>query len=144
MSTERPKIVIETIVHAPISTVWDRWTLPSHVVHWNAASDDWHCPHAENDLRVGGTFAYRMAAKDGSAAFDFFGSYTDVVPQQRIVSVLGDGRSLRVDFIPEGNWVKVVETFETEETHTLEQQKTGWQAILDRFKEYVEAQERSS
>ena len=27
--------------------------IPEHIIHWNFASDDWHCPTAENDLIIG-------------------------------------------------------------------------------------------
>lgn len=54
--------------------------------------DDWHTPHAENDLRTGGNFSYTMAAKSGSFSFDFGGTY-DVVAQHRYIEfTIGDGR----------------------------------------------------
>ncbi len=136
---EKTKIRIEAMVAAPPAKVWDFWTSPDHVTKWNAASDDWHSPRATNDLTVGGTFNYRMEARNKSAGFDFRGTYTIVTPRERIHFVMGDGRHVDVRFVPEGDGVRVVEEFETETTNSAELQRTGWQAILDNFKRHVEA-----
>lgn len=133
------KITIESTVHAPVDKVWKLWTLPEHITKWNAASDDWHSPFAENDLRVGGKFASRMEAKDGSFGFDFGGIYDQVVTNELIEYTLGDGRKVEVHFTANGNETKVVETFEAESTNPVEMQQGGWQAILNNFKKYVEA-----
>ena len=106
-------------------------------MQWNAASDDWCTPSASVDLRVGGTFCSRMEAKDGSMGFDFAGQYTNIVDRELIEYSFGD-RSARVEFLPEGDRVGVTVTFDTEETHSVDQQREGWQAILDNFKKYVE------
>jgi uncharacterized protein YndB with AHSA1/START domain len=134
------RITVEALVHAPIEKVWRYWTEPEHITQWNAASDDWHSPRAENDLRVGGRFTARMEARDGSSGFDFGGTYTEVVPHERIAYVMGgeDGRKVEILFQAEGDGVKVTETFDAEEENSLEMQKNGWQAIMDRFKKYVE------
>jgi uncharacterized protein YndB with AHSA1/START domain len=131
------KIIVETIVAAPIEEVWRAWTTPADIKQWNAASDDWHTTAATVDLRVGGTFSSRMEAKDGSAGFDFAGTYTKVVPHERIECEFG-GRVLHVEFVTENGKVKVRETFDAEETHSIDEQRTGWQAILDRFASHVE------
>jgi uncharacterized protein YndB with AHSA1/START domain len=138
MNTERTKVTIETTVQAPMEKVWDAWTQPKHVTRWNAASDDWHCPHGENDLRVGGAFTYRMEAKDGSSGFDFGGTYDEVVLHEKIAYTMSDGRKVETWFAKEGDGVKVTETFDAESENPVEMQKSGWQAILDRFKKYVE------
>ena len=137
--TKPTVITVETSIHAPISKVWEYWTKPEHIMQWNAASDDWHTPRSENDLRVGGTFSSRMEARDGSMGFDFGGTYTDVVPQERIAYALGDGRKVEISFTVEGDLVKVVEAFDAESTNPVEMQKGGWQSILNRFKTYTEA-----
>ncbi len=133
------KITVQTSVHAPLETVWNSWTQPEHITKWNTASEDWHTPHAENDLRVGGTFSARMEAKDGSTGFDFAGIYTDVVPMKRIAYKLGDDRTVEIMFEEEGDHVKVIETFDTEDENSAELQKQGWQAIMDNFKKYTES-----
>ncbi|WP_068115722.1 SRPBCC domain-containing protein [Tropicimonas marinistellae] len=132
------KITVETIVRAPIETVWARWTDPEDIRQWNAASADWHTTAASIDLRVGGQFCYRMEAKDGSAGFDFEGEFTRVEPMARLVSLFG-GRELAVAFetVPGGTLVR--ETFDAEEEHPAEMQREGWQAILDNFRRHVEA-----
>ncbi len=132
------QITIEVTVAAPLEDVWRAWTTPADITCWNAASDDWHCPHASLDLRVGGAFSYRMAARDGSVAFDFEGTFTEVVPRERIAFAMGDARTVVVTFVPSATGVTVRETFEAESEHSGEQQRQGWQAILNRFRRHTE------
>lgn len=131
------KITIEATVAASIEEVWRAWTSPEDIKQWNAASDDWHTTAATVDLREGGAFSSRMEARDGSFGFDFAGTYTKVELQRRIEMDLG-GRAVVVEFIPQADSVLVRETFDAEETHSIEQQRQGWQAILDRFVRHVE------
>ncbi len=135
----RTMLTVEANIEADIDKVWNYWTLPEHITHWCAASDDWHAPYADNDVQVGGNFKTTMAAKDGSFSFDFGGVYTEVEKNKRIAYVMGDGRTATIDFSKEGNGVKVVESFEAEHTNPLEMQQGGWQAILNNFKSYTEA-----
>ncbi len=132
-------ITVETTINAPIEKVWEFWTTPDHITKWNNASDDWHTPKVENDLKVGGGFLSRMEAKDGSASFDFTGKYQAVQDHDYIEYTIADGRSVKIKFLPEEDKVKVVETFDAENTHPVEMQQAGWQAILDNFKKYTEA-----
>ena len=132
------QVIVETVVHAPLEKVWEDYTNPESVRVWNAASPDWHTPRAENDLRTGGAFTYRMEARDGSEGFDFTGTYTDVSPMTNIAYVMDDGRNVRTTFTKEGGSVRVVTSFDPESENTPELQKAGWQAILDNFKRYVE------
>ena len=136
-------ITIETTVNAPIDRVWAAWNDPRAIEQWNAASPDWHTPRASVDLREGGSFNSRMEAKDGSAGFDFEGTYTRIEPQRLIEYKMGDRRKVRIEFIPSGNRVTVRETFDAEDTHTAKQQRQGWQAILDNFARHVESVQRS-
>ena len=91
------QITVETKVAAPIDVVWNAYTTPDDIKQWNAASDDWHTTAAVVDLRVGGQFSSRMEAKDGSFGFDFAGTYTAVVPNQRLEYSFGD-RIATVEF----------------------------------------------
>ena len=136
---EKTMITVQNTINAPVQKVWDYWTKPEHITQWNHASDDWHSPHAENDLRVGGTFSARMEAKDGSMGFDFGGVYDEVNPTQYIEYTLGDGRKVKTNFTSQGDKTEVVESFEAENTNSVEMQKAGWQAILDNFKKYTES-----
>lgn len=131
-------ITVEALINAPIEKVWESWTTPEHIVKWNHASEDWHTTRAENDLRTGGKFLSRMEAKDGSIGFDFGGIYDNVKTQKDIEYTMDDGRKVKVSFIAYGNNTKVVESFDAENTHSIEMQKTGWQNILDNFKNYTE------
>jgi uncharacterized protein YndB with AHSA1/START domain len=136
-------ITIETNITASVELVWACWTLPEHITQWNAASDDWHTPSASNDLRVGGRFTSRMESKDGLYGFDFWGIHDEVQMNKLIKSTMGDGRKMEVHFIQNGPQVKVIESFETEDENSIELQKQGWQAILDRFKVYVETKKQN-
>jgi uncharacterized protein YndB with AHSA1/START domain len=139
MSTEeKTTITVETIVNAPIEKVWNFWTAPKHIVNWNNASDDWHTPTAENDLREGGKFTSRMEAKDGSFGFDFGGVYDKVKTNELIAYTIGDGRKVEILFSQIGDTTKITELFEAEATHSIEMQQGGWQAILNNFKKYTE------
>jgi len=131
------KITVETSVAAPIDTVWRAYTNPEDIKQWNAASEDWHTTDARVDLRVGGEFSSRMEAKDGSMGFDFAGTYTNIVEHELIEYVFG-GRTARVEFNENPDGVTVRVSFDSESTHSVEQQREGWQAILDRFAHHVE------
>lgn len=130
-------ITIEALAKADVDTVWEAWSNPDDVQQWNAASDDWHTPHAAVDFREGGTFLYRMEAKDGSMGFDFTGTYTRIAPKQLVVYVLGDGREVTNEFIEDADGVRVRVTFAAESELDPELQRQGWQAILDNFARYV-------
>lgn len=136
---EMQTITVQQVIAAPLERVWDCWTKPEHITQWNNASDDWYTPRAENDLRAGGRFTYRMEAQDGSVGFDFFGTYDVVTPGKLLEYTLGDNRKVWIEFSPEGDGTKVVERFETETEHPVEMQQTGWQTILDNFKAYAES-----
>lgn len=130
------KIVVSTIVAAPIHEVWRAYTTPEDIKLWNTASADWHTTAASVDLRPGGTFSSRMEAKDGSFGFDFAGEYTKVVPHQLIEYTFGDRVGV-VEFAQGVQGVTVTVTFDSESTHSEDQQRTGWQAILDSFARHV-------
>ena len=136
---EKVFITVENIIQAPVTKIWEYWTKPEHIVKWNNASDDWHTPWAENDLRAGGRFVSRMEAKDGSFGFDFGGVYDAVTENEYIENTLDDGRKVKIFFTAQGNYTRVEESFEPENINSLELQKGGWQAILDNFKKYTEA-----
>lgn len=131
-------LTVTTTIDAPISKVWECWNEPQHITQWAFATDGWYAPKAENDLIVGGTFTTVMAAKDGSAQFDFSGTYTVVKPQEKIEYDMSDGRHVAIEFVKTENGVEVTETFDPENENDLKMQQDGWQAILDNFKSYVE------
>lgn len=133
-------ITIETTLLAPVAKVWHHWTTPESIMQWNAALDAWHCPHASNDLRVGGAFSARMEARDGSFGFDFAGTYTEVILHSLIACSLGDARKVVIRFEAVQGGCRVTESFDAEDQNSAEMQKSGWQAILDRFKAFVESQ----
>jgi uncharacterized protein YndB with AHSA1/START domain len=132
------KITVETHINAPIAQAWRAYTTPDDIAQWNTASDDWHTTTATVDLRQGGAFLSRMEAKDGSVGFDFAGTYTKIVPEQRIEYVFG-GRAGTVEFVTSAMGVTVRSTFDAESENPVDMQRQGWQAILNNFAKYVEA-----
>lgn len=134
------RITVSALVNKPVADVWNTWTDPKHIMQWNAASDDWHCPKAANDPRTGGKFSSTMAARDGSFSFDFEGVYDDVQLHKRITYTMADGRTCEILFTHENGATRVVESFDAEGENPVEMQRAGWQAILDRFKSYAESQ----
>ena len=132
------KIIVDTWVEAPIERVWQAYTTPADICQWNAASDDWHTTAATVDLRVSGAFSSRMEAKDSSMGFDFAGTYTKIVPHALIEYAFGD-RTAQVEFASGPRGIRVCVSFDSEDTHSVEQQRQGWQAILGNFKRHVEA-----
>lgn len=132
------QIRIEALIEAPLHTTWESYTDPKHITQWNFASEDWHCPYAENDVRSGGKFKSRMEAKDGSFGFDFEGVYDEVIDQKLIAYHLEDGRKVRVEFSEENGQTKVIIDFDAENENPIDMQKQGWQAILNKFKQHTE------
>jgi uncharacterized protein YndB with AHSA1/START domain len=139
METMTTPITVQTIVKSPVKKVWESWTAPQHITKWCQASEDWHAPYAENDIRTGGKFKTTMAAKDGSVSFDFGGTYSRVQDNSLIEYSIEDGRKVKITFESQGSQTRVVEMFEPENTNSIELQRDGWQAILESFKNYTES-----
>ena len=131
-------IIVQTKIQAPITIIWDLWTKPEHIIQWNAASEDWHTPHAENDLKVGGKFKSTMASKDGAMSFDFVGTYDVILDKKLIAYTIEDGRNVMIVFDELEDGFEVREYFEPESVHSEELQYQGWLSILENFKRYVE------
>jgi len=138
MTTEA--ITVTATVKAPIDAVWRAYTTPDDIKEWNAASDDWHTTSAQVDLREGGVFSSRMEARDGSMGFDFAGTYTKIEKHKLIEYSFGD-RSARIEFVPGDDDIQVRVTFDAETENPIDQQRMGWQAILDNFASHVEARQ---
>lgn len=134
------KITVSATIEAPIAKAWECYTYPDHITQWNFATDDWQCPVASNDLRVGGTYSARMEAKDGSFGFDFEAIYDVVVTQRELTYTMGDGRQATTLFESQGNETKVTTTFDAENENPVDIQQQGWQMILNNYKKYTEHQ----
>lgn len=133
------KITVKATLLADKKKAWEFYTQPQHIVHWNFASDQWHCPRATNDLVVGGTYFTRMEAKFGEIGFDFGGTYTEVIPDEGFTYILADEREVKVSFIEKADHTLVQVVFDAESENTLKLQTQGWQIILDQYKKYTEA-----
>jgi len=138
MDAENKTITVSTTVIAPVEKVWEAWTNPKHITQWTHASDDWHTPYADNDLRADGKFKTTMAAKDGSFSFDFGGTYTHVEPYSFLAYQLEDGRKVEISFKKTTQGTEITENFDPETQNPVDMQRDGWQAILDNFKKYAE------
>jgi uncharacterized protein YndB with AHSA1/START domain len=132
-------ITITTIVRAAKEKVWDCYTLPEHIIRWNFATPDWHCPAAHNNLTLGGTYHARMEAKDGSFAFDFKATYQQIIPYDSFQFVMEDGRKVHFSLEESDAGTRVNIAFDAENVNPVEMQRQGWQAILDNFKNYTES-----
>lgn len=134
---ENKTICVRASIAQPLAKVWDYFTNPDHIIHWNFASEDWHCPKAVTDLKMGGRFVWTMAAKDGSMQFDFEGTFTEIVPFKKIAYTITDGRQVTITFREINDNVIITENFEPERVHSEALQKQGWQQILNHFKHYI-------
>lgn len=139
MTDGKTTITIQATVNAPVEKVWRVWTNPEEIILWSSPSPEWYTPRASHDLRPGGQFLYRMEARDGSFGFDFGGTFDEIKPNQVLNYTIGDGRKVKTTFKENGGKTEIVQTFEAETENSIEQQRTGWQAILDNFRKYVES-----
>jgi uncharacterized protein YndB with AHSA1/START domain len=137
-TTDKTILTAETEVNAPLEKVWELWTSPSAITEWNNLSDAWHNTNVENDLRLGGKFLFAMGLKNGSFKFDFCGTYDEVKTNELIAYTLDDGRKTTVVF-KGSNPVKVTETFEANQNDPVDMQRNFCNAVLGRFKKYVES-----
>lgn len=129
---------VQATIEASLNHTWACWTEEHHITQWNFATDDWCCPSAKNDLRVGGEFHYEMAAKDGTASFDFWGTYTKIEPGKTLDIALGDGRNMYVSFEASAAGTTVIEQFEPENENPEDMQEAGWGMVLANFKKHAE------
>ena len=130
-------ITVKTQVDAPLHETWTYYTESEHVINWNFASEDWHCPSAVNDLREGGEFKITMASRDGNMEVDLDGTYDEIRPETHIAYTLDNGRHVTVDFDEQGDSTGVTVTFDPGEKEARDHQQERWQGILDNFKKYV-------
>lgn len=133
------QLTVSIEVNVPVEKAWEIWGTPEHIMQWCHASDDWHTPYATNDLRTGGEFTTAFAAVDGSMAFDFTGTYSEVRPFEYIAYTITGGRDVSIHFERTDTGTRIVEKFDAEDIHTAEQQIEGWQAILVNFKKHAES-----
>ena len=132
------KITVQEIIDADKNKVWNYYTNPDHITKWNFADPSWYCPSAENEMKVGGKYRARMEAKDGSFGFDFEAIYSEIIDMKQFTYEFG-GRIATVMFNEINNQTEIIVTFDPENQNPIEMQKGGWQAILNSFKNYTEA-----
>ena len=133
------KITIQATIVADIQKVWNYYTEPAHITQWNFATDDWQCPSASNDKKVGGKYIARMEAKDGSFGFDFEATYNDIKEKEYFLYTMPDNRTVAVTFKEiSDDATSIVIVFDAETINPIEMQRDGWQAILNNFKKYTE------
>ncbi len=132
------KITIQASINADINTVWNKYTDPNQIIHWNFASDDWCCPSASNNLKVGGKYIARMEAKDGSFGFDFEAIYDEIEPLSKLKYSFSDAREIEIYFESKNDSTDIKIIFDAENENPLDMQREGWQAILNNFKSHAE------
>jgi uncharacterized protein YndB with AHSA1/START domain len=131
------KIEVTVVLDAEVEKVWDYYTNPEHITKWNFAHPSWHCPNAENNMQIGGTYKARMEAKDRSFGFDFEAVYTNIIEGKEYTYQFNE-REATVSFNEINNQTELTVKFDPETENPIELQKEGWQAILNNFKKYVE------
>jgi len=131
------KITVQATIKADRKKVWDYYTLPEHITQWNFADPSWHCPKAENDMKIGGRYCARMEARDGSFGFDFEANYTEIIDGQQFSYGFG-GRTATVEFTDLNGETELIVSFDPEDQNPIEMQEAGWQSILNNFKAYTE------
>ena len=99
-----------------------------------------------------------MSSINGIHSFDSTGTYTEIIPQEKISYIIPEDiytdetgkthqaaeRKVTIMFKKSSLWVIVTEVFDAEELNSQKQQQSGWQAILENFREYVESQPSDS
>lgn len=131
-------LVSKVLIHKSIEDVWLHWNNTDSIKQWNIPFPDWHCPVALNDLRENGSFFFRMEKQDGSEGFDYTGKYNTVIPYQRIESTGDDGRKTLIEFQQLDGYTAIIETFEADRQTALDLQQRFTDAVLNRFKIFVE------
>jgi uncharacterized protein YndB with AHSA1/START domain len=135
---ENTRITIACEIANSPEAIWTYYTQPEHITNWNFASDDWHCPAAHNDLKVGGLYRVRMEAKDGSFGFDLEATYQSIVLGHSFTYIMSDQREVSFRLTQRDTLTHVEITFEAENMNPIEMQREGWQSILNNFKKYAE------
>jgi uncharacterized protein YndB with AHSA1/START domain len=138
MAQNAATIVITRLFDAPRPLVFECWLKPEHLLHWYSAGEGWTTPHAQTDPRKGGRFNIGFAGPDGKSGFDFTGTYDEVKAPDRIAFTIDDGRPVIVDFADQGGKTLVTLTLTLETTHSEEQQRHGWSAMLENLHKYLE------
>ena len=132
-------ITIKITILQPVHKVWDYFYNPKHILKWNFPTTNWQCTKALSDFREGGRFDYRLDYKDKSFGYNFSGYIDEIKLLEYVKSHLDDGRKIEVLFNKiDENTTEIIEIFEPELHNSIEMQRVGWYAILDRFHKYVE------
>lgn len=133
------RFTISAHINKDIESCFKIYHTPEHIRNWNFASDDWECPRASSEFKVGGRFNYYMQAKDQSVGFDFTGTF-DIIKTPELISYhLDDNRQVEIHFKKQGNQTHITVLIDAETENSLALQKRGWQSILNNYKKYVES-----
>ena len=80
---QAPELVITRVFHAPRQLVFDAWTRPEHLQHWQAAPRGFVVITKKSDIRPGGAFDVSLRAPDGTE-HSLRGMYREVESPERI------------------------------------------------------------
>jgi uncharacterized protein YndB with AHSA1/START domain len=128
---------ITQLVDASRERVYQAFLAPEDIMRWYYASEGWTTPYARIDAKVGGEFHIGFQSPDRKTDFDFYGTYDELVPNEKIAYTMGDGRKAEVLFSDEGGKTRIDLTFALETTNTAELQRQGWGAQLVHLGEYL-------
>ena len=130
------KITVSAVSNGDKNNDWADYTNQKHIVNSKLADQSWPCPKAENDMRIGGIYYARMEARDGSFGFDFLATYTELDTGNHFTYEFG-GRIATISMAESDDKTTVTIVF-AETENALDLQQTGWQMILNNFKNYAE------
>jgi uncharacterized protein YndB with AHSA1/START domain len=136
----KENITVSTTVAVPRKEAWHYYTEAEHVINWNFPGENWHCPSANNDLRVGGGFNITMAEKSGQMEVELEGTYDEIETEKFVAYTLDTGRTVRVDFADRGKKTELTVTFDPDPRHGRDHERDQWQSILNNYRTYAEAQ----
>jgi len=96
--SEVERMVVTKVFDAPRELVWKAWTDPKYIMQWWGPKG-FTAPVCEMDFRVGGKLLCCMAAPDGQICGWNAVEYYEIVPFEKIVSLMyfSDSKGNKVD-----------------------------------------------
>lgn len=136
---------IERTFDAPAQAVFDAWTSVEVLKRWWHAEHDWDTPHAEIDLRVGGTIRVTMRDPATGAEYGGGGEFTEIRAPERLAftwiwdASLDRRQLIEVDFAERDSATTVVLTNRGLRDDEVEAHRDGWHNSLDNLERALAA-----
>jgi uncharacterized protein YndB with AHSA1/START domain len=127
-------LVVRRTIRAPVDEVFAAWTRPEHVVRWWGPRPV-TCPHAEIDLRVGGSYRIGNLLPDGTTVW-ISGEFEEIRPDRLVYSWSMEPGAPRqrvtVRFEPNEAGTEVIVVHERIATDaSYRSHLEGWEGCLD-------------